>query len=129
MVENERIVTSFSKSWERGTEGIDRYLAEDVFYWNVPLAPIHGREATRSFVEPLIGTAANWLERVDILHTASAGDVVMNERLEIWAKADLRVELPVMGIFELRGGRIVSWRDYFDLPTLQPILDAVAEGR
>jgi len=23
--------------------------------------------------------------------------------------------LPVVGVFEVRGGRIVAWRDYFDL--------------
>ena len=27
------------------------------------------------------------------------------------------VELPVAGVFELEGGRIKAWRDYFDLAT------------
>jgi limonene-1,2-epoxide hydrolase len=49
----------------------------------------------------------------------------MNERMEYWVKGDVRVDLPVAGVFELRDGLIVSWRDYFDLPTLQPLLDAV----
>ena len=29
-----------------------------------------------------------------------------------------RIELPVMGVFEVRDGRIAVWRDYFDLATV-----------
>ena len=28
------------------------------------------------------------------------------------------MELPVAGVFELRDGKIVLWRDYFDLETI-----------
>lgn len=127
-IDNERIVTEFCNSWLHGTDGFDRYVADDLYYLNVPLEPIRGRDAARAFLGQFIGAEHNLLERMDIPHTASAGDVVMNERLEIWKKDDLRVELPVMGTFELRDGKIVSWRDYFDLATLQPLIDAVLGG-
>jgi limonene-1,2-epoxide hydrolase len=26
-----------------------------------------------------------------------------------------KIELPVAGVFEIRGGKISAWRDYFDL--------------
>jgi limonene-1,2-epoxide hydrolase len=41
----------------------------------------------------------------------------MNERVDRFhMKADGRwVEAPVMGVFELEGGKIKAWRDYFDL--------------
>ncbi|MET0473326.1 MAG: limonene-1,2-epoxide hydrolase family protein, partial [Mycobacterium sp.] len=29
-----------------------------------------------------------------------------------------RIDLPVMGVFEVRDGRIAAWRDYFDLATV-----------
>ena len=39
----------------------------------------------------------------------------MNERTDILVMDGKRVELPVMGVFELEGGKIRGWRDYFDM--------------
>ena len=36
----------------------------------------------------------------------------------------LTIELPVMGTFEVKDGKIVAWRDYFDLATAATIHDA-----
>ena len=44
-----------------------------------------------------------------------ADGIVMNERTDILQMGDNRVELPVMGVFELQGGKISAWRDYFDM--------------
>ena len=30
-----------------------------------------------------------------------------------------RLELPVMGVFEVHDGKIVAWRDYFDMGPLK----------
>jgi len=43
-----------------------------------------------------------------------AGPVVFLERLDRHRLADRWVELPVTRVFEVRGGRITAWRDYFD---------------
>jgi limonene-1,2-epoxide hydrolase len=49
----------------------------------------------------------------------SQGDVVMNECTDVMRRNDGgRLELPVMGVFEVRDGRIVVWRDYFDMATV-----------
>jgi limonene-1,2-epoxide hydrolase len=48
--------------------------------------------------------------------------VVMAERLEKFrhrAGTKDPFDLPVMGTFELRDGRITAWRDYFDLSQLR----------
>jgi limonene-1,2-epoxide hydrolase len=50
-----------------------------------------------------------------ILHTASAGNVVMNERVDMFVMGGKHVQLPVAGVFEVRGGKIAAWRDYFDM--------------
>ncbi|MAA74751.1 MAG: limonene-1,2-epoxide hydrolase [Salinisphaeraceae bacterium] len=124
---NDQIVTDFCMSLEHSEAGFEpgRYLAEEVEYLNVPLEPIYGREAAKAFLTPFVGAGSNCLARMEIPVTTSAGNFVMNERMEYWVKGDVRVDLPVAGVFELRDGLIVSWRDYFDLPTLQPLLDAV----
>lgn len=61
------------------------------------------------------------MEGIDfIVHRQVAdGNVVMNERTDVMRRTNGgRVELPVMGTFEVRDGRIAAWRDYFDLATV-----------
>jgi limonene-1,2-epoxide hydrolase len=51
-----------------------------------------------------------------ILHTASNGNVVFNERVDTAETNGKRASLPVVGVFEVTaGGKISAWRDYFDL--------------
>jgi limonene-1,2-epoxide hydrolase len=43
------------------------------------------------------------------------GDVVLTERVDVFVLPNGKVELPVMGTFEVRDGKIAAWRDYFDM--------------
>lgn len=126
--ENEKLVTEFCMAL-RGplAEAVTR-LADDVDYWNIPMEPVKGREASRKFLEPFLGDGNHLLEKMEIKHTTSAGDVVMNERLETWTKGNVRIQLPVTGVFEIAGGKIAKWRDYFDLQTLSPLIEAMKKG-
>jgi limonene-1,2-epoxide hydrolase len=49
----------------------------------------------------------------------AAGDVVIAERLDKTKTTKGNVDLPCVGIFELRAGKISQWRDYFDLATFR----------
>ena len=53
------------------------------------------------------------------------GAIVLTERLErfkhIKGERD-DCALPVMGAFELRDGKIIAWRDYFDLAQAKPLM-------
>ena len=53
----------------------------------------------------------------EIKHIAAARDVVLTERVDTFRMGERTVTLPVMGVFEVRGGKIAAWRDYFDLAT------------
>ena len=44
----------------------------------------------------------------------SYGYVVMMERTEWIGTKRGRTELPIMGIFEVSGGKLTAWRDYWD---------------
>ena len=50
----------------------------------------------------------------EIKNIAASGDVVLTERVDkfIGAKS---ISLQVMGVFEIKDGKIAAWRDYFDL--------------
>jgi len=57
------------------------------------------------------------VERIEfrVLNLVADGNVVMTERVDVFTLPNKAVELPVMGIFEVRDGKIAKWRDYFDL--------------
>ena len=40
---------------------------------------------------------------------------MLTERVDHFVSPERTVSLPVMGTFELEGGLIKAWRDYFDL--------------
>ena len=42
-------------------------------------------------------------------------DGVMTERVDVFTFVNGRIALPVSGTFEVRDGKIVAWRDYFDM--------------
>ncbi|MDT7537892.1 MAG: limonene,2-epoxide hydrolase [Actinomycetota bacterium] len=91
-------------------------LAEDVEYQNMPLPPVHGREAVRETLEALLAMCGGF--EVVTHREVAAGNLVMNERTDRFLLKGEWVDLPVAGVFEVRDGQIVLWRDYFDLPTI-----------
>ena len=99
------------------------YLAADCDYINPPpLGAVRGREAVRAILEPFFApTLENDLK---ILRAAVDGSVVMTERLDRHRLADKWVELPVTGVFEVQGGQITYWRDYFDAATILSVWPA-----
>jgi limonene-1,2-epoxide hydrolase len=92
------------------------YLAEDVEYQNMPLPAVTGHQAVRDTLDMLLASAekSEWI----VHRQAEAGDVVFNERTDRFLIGGRWLELPVAGVFELAGDKIVLWRDYFDLPTI-----------
>ena len=101
-------------------------LSEDVEYQNMPIMPVKGRDAVKEQLEALLamGTDSEW----KVLREVADGDVVMNERVDVFVIGGKPVELPVMGVFVLRDGLIAEWRDYFDLATITNALAEVAPG-
>jgi len=92
------------------------FLAEDVEYQNMPLPPVTGHQAVRDTLDMLLATAesSEWV----VHREAAAGNVVFNERTDRFLIGGRWMELPVAGVFELAGDKIVLWRDYFDLDTI-----------
>ena len=93
-------------------------LAEDVFYHNVPLEPLLGRENVRAFSHAF-GMGTRLRPEWELLAVAAIGDTVLTERVDRFVTGDdRRVEIPLMGSFRVRDGLISEWRDYFDLQDL-----------
>lgn len=56
---------------------------------------------------------------VETLAIATQGNKVLTERIDNVCKADgeYLMSTPTMGIFEVEGGKIIAWRDYYDTAT------------
>jgi limonene-1,2-epoxide hydrolase len=100
---------------------VDRVLgffAADAVYHNMPVQPVTGTAAIRAVLVGFMGMASeiDWVLR----HLAETQDgVVLTERLDRFLVRGRWIELPVMGAFEVRDGRITAWRDYFDMKQFQ----------
>lgn len=107
------VVRSFIAAWN--ANDLDRIVAHlhpDVLYHNVPLEPIRGREAVRSY---LSGKGSfDWVDW-KLLALAESGNKVLTERVDDFGLGGHDISLPLMGIFEIDAGLIRAWRDYFDL--------------
>jgi limonene-1,2-epoxide hydrolase len=92
---------------------VESLLDERVVYHNVGSEPAVGRHATVAAVkfqfdmfEPI---------RFRIRNLAEDGDTVLTERVDEVTVNGVMAPAPVMGTFEVKDGRIMQWRDYFDM--------------
>ena len=123
MGENARIVRDFIAAWSRlDAAELAAFFTEDGVYHNMPARPVAGRAAVQAFIAGFLKdwTATEW----DVLNLVEAGDVVIAERLDRTRVGDRPVDLPCCGVFEMSGGKIKVWRDYFDLATYTRALGA-----
>lgn len=116
MSPNLDLVLDFCRAWSRrNTEEILSYFSDDAVYHNVPVEPLKGKEAIRGFLNQFFGMAE--AVEFDILNTAESGNIVFTERVDRFRVGGKKVDLPVAGVFEVVDGKIVAWRDYFDVAT------------
>ena len=88
--------------------------------------PLTGRDTIKSFIAGFAGGA----EQIDfrVRNIVADGDVVLTERVDVFVMPNGKVELPVMGTFEVRDGKIAAWRDYFDLKQFMDQMTAGARA-
>jgi limonene-1,2-epoxide hydrolase len=91
-------------------------VAEDCEYRNVPIATVNGHAGIRAVLEPFFAPTRQ--NEFRVLREVSVGSIVVLERLDRHLLPSGWVELPVVGIFEIRNGLISLWHDYFDAATL-----------
>jgi len=113
--EAESIISEFCKSWSRlNLDQIMDFFTDDAVYHNIPMKPAPGKDTIRNTIQELL-KGTTWLE-FKILHTASSGSVVFNERVDSFEVNGKRMSVPVVGVFETTvNGKIKAWRDYFDM--------------
>jgi limonene-1,2-epoxide hydrolase len=107
-------VRRFCAVWSNfDPDGVAEFFTDDAVYHNIPMDPITGRDAIKSFIAGFAG-AAEQIE-FQVRNIVADGPVVLTERVDVFLLPNGKVELPVMGTFEVKDGKIAAWRDYFDL--------------
>jgi limonene-1,2-epoxide hydrolase len=95
--------------------------ADDIVYDNIGLGStsfesivptINGTQAMLEFLAPL--QDVEWV----IHRQISSGSLVINERTDKMTFSGARIDLPVLGVFEVVDGKITMWRDYCDMRTI-----------
>lgn len=116
MGSNEQVIRDFIDAWPRlDVQEIVGFFAEDGVYHNMMLDPVKGREALTGFIG---GFVNGWSDvKWDLLNISSSGNIVFAERVDRMKVGGNQVALPCCGVFEMEGGKIKVWRDYFDLAT------------
>ena len=96
-------------------------LSAECEYDNVPIGKVTGPEQVGAILGPFVDRydEVDWVVHHQVVSGTADEGVVMNERTDRFRSGDRWVELPVMGLFLVRQGKIDLWRDYFDLATLQ----------
>lgn len=113
------VVLDFLKALERPggfPQAIRDFFTDTTRYLNVGMSDTTGIEETVGFVTAFMGTTGASYMTVDMLALAADGNKVLTERIDHLrdANGNAVLSLAVMGIFEVEGGKLTGWRDYFD---------------
>lgn len=116
MQSNEAVIREFIAAWSSlDAARLAAYFTEDGTYHNIPSQPVSGRANIQAMISNF---TRPWQSTVwEISNVAAVGNLVMVERVDHTVVAGQTISLPCVGVFEMEGGKIKLWRDYFDLTT------------
>ena len=92
---------------------IERLLDDKAVYHNVGMEPAVGKDASIASIKGFLDMSESL--GFEIHHLAAEGDTVLTERTDTMKVNGIAAPIAVMGAFDVRGGLIVAWRDYFDM--------------
>ena len=110
-------VTSFCAEWGKSQQAMldsfREYFTPATVWENVGMATTTGIDEALGLMQSFQGVETI---RVNIISIAADGNKVLTERVDTMVGPDGKDMLGVrlMGIFEVDGGKIAAWRDYFD---------------
>ena len=98
-------------------EAVIACFADEATMHNMMMEPLVGKAAIRGLLDMFFAKAAE--VEMELISRAISGDTVMLERRDHFVWDGRSGTLPVVGVFEVRGGLIRSWREYFDRATYE----------
>jgi limonene-1,2-epoxide hydrolase len=111
-VDNARTVENFLYALQaEDFDTADSLLADNIVWQNVGWPTLRGRDRIMKVFRRGQGRAGF---EVKIHRIAADGNAVLTERTDVLIFGRVRLQFWVCGTFEVHGGRITLWRDYFD---------------
>ena len=121
----EEVVQEFCAAFAaKDVDTIASLLAGDVVYHNVGMEPAVGKEASVAMIQGFLDMAEKMT--FEIHRIAANGDSVLTERTDTFTINGADSPVAVMGSFDLQGGLIVAWRDYFDMGLITKMMSGEA---
>jgi limonene-1,2-epoxide hydrolase len=109
---NARTVETFLYALQdQDFEAAEAAMADNIEWQNVGYPTIRGRRRIVSVFRRGEGRVGF---EVKFHRIAAEGNAVLTERTDALIFGPLRVQFWVCGVFEVHGGKITLWRDYFD---------------
>ena len=90
-------------------------LSDDIEYQNVPFPVDRGRATAERRLRTFMKIPGDVV--IEVHHIAERDGFVLTERTDGLRGPWYKFDFWVCGTFQVRGGKIVLWRDYFDLAT------------
>jgi len=118
--DNKRVVESLWRClYRKDFDGVAAHIADDGLYEDVP-APDPGARGPANVVKRLrVGLDPVVRFEHELHRLVAEGDTVMLEHTEIWHfETGEKLTNHFVTVHEVRGGKIVLWRDYWDLNTM-----------
>ena len=106
-------MAAFTEAWPTGDAAtLAGFFSLDAEYCNGPSEPVRGREAIIAEFGRQMGMGGE--VDTDVRHFVADGPVVMIERVDYVRLGEKTAGVRIAGVFEVHGGVITGWRDYFD---------------
>ena len=119
-------VLGFFREWEQSYESmlasVEKRFLPTTIWENVGLATTTGFDQAKALLDGFKAAYHYVRAEVIVRHIAAVGNVVLTERIDrfIDAGGNVVIDIPLMGILEMDGPRILHWRDYFDTVPFVP---------
>ena len=111
-LDNARTVETFLYALQdEDFDTADSALADDIVWQNVGYTTMRGRRRIMKLFRSGEGRVGF---EVKFHRIAAEGNAVLTERTDAMIFGPLRLQFWVCGVFEVHGGQITLWRDYFD---------------
>ena len=112
----------------RDASALGSFFHPDAVFHDISEHPQRGRDAVLAGLASIFGRFENIT--FEIKYLATAGEVVLTERIDWLGTTGHTAPIPVMGAFEVHDGLIHQWRDYFDRASATALIrDSAATAR
>lgn len=110
---NVAVVMKMIAAWDaRDANRIADMFTEDGVLHSMMIDPIKGRENIRPRMAFLVDNASYM--KIEPRNIAVSGNTVFLERTDTFTFKGHKGSVPVVGVLEIRDGKVAEWREYYD---------------